>query len=168
VGPRPADERSGDARGKSQPVGKFAAPIKRYRGTRPGQHMAGVCAILPSRPDPLKRAGGRVLPGLCLEDVDGTLQGHFEGRVGVSESEIPVAISGNLLLSEASGGDTKAESTCLTIDHFRDHPGPSGFDLSQLRDVAANCSRGFEASRLRPGMPETVPVVRLKCGRDWG
>jgi len=49
-----------------------------------------------------------VLLGLWLEDVDGTLQGHFEGG-GVSEREIPLASAGNLLLREASGGDTKAQ-----------------------------------------------------------
>jgi len=49
---------------------------------------------------PVKRAWGRVLLGLWLEDVDGTLQGHFEG-VGVSEGEIPFATNGNLLLGEA-------------------------------------------------------------------
>ena len=75
----------------------------------------------------------------------GPFKGIWRGG-GVSEREIPLASAGNLLLREASGGDTKAQ----------------GIGPTTIFDRGAALTIGiFAAAVTRCGDPEFGPMVRL-------
>ena len=108
-----------------------------------------------------------MLLGLWLEDVEGPFKGILRGG-GVSEREIPLASAGNLLLREASGGDTKAQGIGPTTIFDRG----AALTIGIFAAAVTRCGDLQPSHRTRlsmtAGMPETVAAVHSNVGEIVG